>query len=51
MVTGAAGHHGVHVTLNVDLERTTGPGHVTIPHQDMAGSIALVVQMAPSRVS
>ena len=44
MVTGAAGHHGVCATLNVDLERKHERGHVTTPRQGIKGKLALEVQ-------
>ena len=44
MVTGAAGHHGVCATLNVDLERKRERGHVTTPRQGIKGKLALEVQ-------
>ena len=46
MVTGVAGHHGVSVTLNADLENRLERGHVTIPRQVMEAKHALEVQTA-----
>jgi len=46
MVTGAAGHHGVCVTLNVDLESKPERGLVTTPRQGIKANRALEVQRA-----
>ena len=46
MVTGVAGHHGVCVTLNVDLDSRPEPGHVTTPRQGMEAKHASEVQTA-----
>ena len=46
MVTGVAGHHGVCVTLNADLESRPERGHVTIPRQGMEAKHALEAQTA-----
>lgn len=46
MVTGAAGHHGVCVTLYVDLESKPERGHVTTPRQGIKAKRALEVQRA-----